>query len=292
MTVTKAVIPVAGFGTRMLPASKAIPKEMLPVVDKPAIQYVVEEAAAAGFRDIILVTHSAKKAIEDHFDTQAELEASLAAKGKQALLDEVRQCLPSGVRLAMVRQGQALGLGHAVACAAGLIGDAPFAVLLPDVLLDGTAGRHDMTDMVAAFEASGHAQVMVEAVAAERVDQYGIVSLQAPIKAGEGAPMTAVVEKPSQAEAPSNLAVVGRYLFPAAILPLLQQTRPGKGGEIQLTDAIDALIREGRADAWQMTGSTFDCGSKLGYLEAVLHFALQHPQLGGDVKQLLVEKVG
>jgi UTP--glucose-1-phosphate uridylyltransferase len=188
----------------------------------------------------------------------------------------------------MVRQGQALGLGHAVACAASLIGNDPFAVLLPDVLLDATAGTHDLSQMVAAFKRTGHAQIMVEAVPDERVDQYGIVSLAQPIaQPGQGAPIAAIVEKPALAEAPSNLAVVGRYVFPAAILPLLQQTRAGKGGEIQLTDAIDALLAQGQVDAWQMTGSTFDCGSKLGYLEAILHFGLQHATLGAGLRKLM-----
>lgn len=288
MTIRKAVIPVAGFGTRMLPASKAIPKEMLPVVDRPAIQYVVEEAVAAGLTEIVLVTHPSKKAIEDHFDTAAELETALATKGKAGLLAEVQGTLPKGVRLAMVRQGQALGLGHAVACAADLIGTDPFAVLLPDVLLDATAGTHDLSQMVAAFKHTGHAQIMVEAVPDERVDQYGIVSLAQPIaQPGQGAPIAAIVEKPALAEAPSNLAVVGRYVFPATILPLLQQTQAGKGGEIQLTDAIDALLAQGQVDAWQMTGSTFDCGSKLGYLEAILHFGLQHATLGAGLRELM-----
>lgn len=285
--VTRAVIPVAGFGTRMLPASKAIPKEMLPVVDKPAIQYVIEEAAAAGITEIILITHPSKKAIEDHFDTQAELEAALIAKQKTRLLEEVRGTLPKGVRLVMLRQGEARGLGHAVATAAAVIGDAPFAVLLPDVLLDQTTQTHDMSAMLAAFSATGRAQIMVEAVAAERVDQYGIVSLKGALEQpGFGAEIEAIVEKPPVADAPSNLAVVGRYVFPAAIMPLLATTAPGKGGEIQLTDAIATLLKDG-VDAWRMTGSTFDCGSKAGYLEAILHFACKHPQLKDSTQALL-----
>lgn len=285
--VKKAVIPVAGFGTRMLPASKAIPKEMLPVVDKPAIQYVIEEAAAAGLTDIVLVTHPCKKAIEDHFDSQAELEQALIVKQKHALLESIQQTLPAGVRLSMTRQGKALGLGHAIACAAELIGDQPFAVLLPDVLLDATSTTHDMTAMVDAFNATGHAQIMVEAVEQDRVDQYGIVDLAAPIKqAGGHAPIHHIVEKPEPADAPSNLAVVGRYIFPPQIMPLLQQTQPGKGGEIQLTDAIAQLLSEG-VDAWRMTGSTFDCGNKVGYLAAILHFSLKHPEVGGALKQML-----
>lgn len=287
MKVKKAVIPVAGFGTRMLPASKAIPKEMLPVVDRPAIQYVVEEAARAGITEIMLVTHPAKQAIEAHFSAQPELEAALAAKGKQKVLAEVQGTLPTGVSLASVLQLQPLGLGHAVACAADWVGDEPFAVLLPDVLLDDTAGTHDLSAMTTAFDATGHAQIMVEAVAPARVDQYGIVALTRDIAAGQGAPIAAIVEKPSVDEAPSNLAVVGRYVFPASILPLLKQTQAGKGGEIQLTDAIDALLDKGQVDAWQMTGSSFDCGSKLGYLDAILHFGLKHAEVGSGLQGLI-----
>lgn len=285
--VTKAVIPVAGFGTRMLPASKAIPKELLPVVDRPAIQYVVEEAAKAGITDIILVTHTAKTAIEDHFDRHYELETILEQKNKVALLDEVRGALPAGVRLSAVRQGSALGLGHAVACASSLVGDAPFAVLLPDVLVDSDQSNHDLEAMVKAYEKTGRAQIMVEAVPNERVDQYGIVALEQTLDCpGQSATITRIIEKPSPASAPSNLAVVGRYVFPAAIFSLLERTQPGKGGEIQLTDGIADLLSEG-VDAWRMTGLTFDCGNKAGYLEAILHFGLKHPELGATLRQTM-----
>lgn len=285
--VTKAVIPVAGFGTRMLPASKAIPKELLPVVDRPAIQYVVEEAAAAGITDIILVTHAAKTAIEDHFDCQHELEETLRAKNKMRLLAEVQNALPQGVRLSSVRQGGALGLGHAVACAASLVGDAPFAVLLPDVLVDSDKEACDLAAMVQMFAQSGRAQVMVEAVPTERVSQYGIVALDGALeRPGHSAAITDIVEKPAPDKAPSNLAVVGRYVFPPSIFALLQQTRPGQGGEIQLTDGIAALLAQG-VDAWRMTGLTFDCGNKAGYLEAVLHFGLKHPEVGEDLRHTM-----
>lgn len=291
MRVKKAVIPVAGFGTRMLPASKAIPKEMLPVVDRPAIQLVIEEAAAAGLTEILLVTHPAKKAIEDHFDVQAELEAQLASKGKTALLQQVTSLLPKGVSLAAVRQGQALGLGHAVACAAPWIGAEPFAVLLPDVLVDSRADSNDLGQMVTRFAASGHAQIMVEAVARERVDQYGIVTLTNAdsLAAGASAAMTGIVEKPAPATAPSNLAVVGRYVFPAALLPLLAKVQPGKGGEIQLTDGIAALLQQEVVEAWCLAGQTFDCGNKLGYLEAILHYGLRHAEVGAGLRELLAK---
>lgn len=291
MNVKKAVIPVAGFGTRMLPASKAIPKEMLPVVDRPVIQYVVEEAARAGLTEVILVTHPSKKAIEDHFDVQAELEATLAAKGKTALLRQVQEQLPAGVTLAAVRQAHALGLGHAVACAASWVGAEPFAVLLPDVLVESAEPGRDLRQMVARFAASGHAQIMVEPVPHERVDQYGIVALEAgrELPAGQASALTEIVEKPAPAEAPSRLAVVGRYVFPATLMPLLKTVAPGKGGEIQLTDGIAALMASATVEAWCMQGRTFDCGHKLGYLEAILHYGLKHSEVGAGLQALLRE---
>jgi UTP--glucose-1-phosphate uridylyltransferase len=286
--IRKAVIPVAGFGTRMLPASKAIPKEMLPVVDKPVIQYAVEEAAAAGLTEIMLVTHPSKKAIEDHFDTVAELEAALAAKGKSRLLEVVRSTLPGGVHLARVFQDKAHGLGHAVACAGEWVGDEPFAVLLPDVLLDGPKGTNDLAAMIHAFTRTGHAQVMVEEVPPDRVDQYGIVSLASAIEQpGEGVTIRTLVEKPPVGSAPSRMAVVGRYVLPAAIMPLLRKLPADRGGEIQLTDAINALLRHCPVDAWRMMGSTFDCGSKAGYLEAILHFGLRHAEVSSGLRVLM-----
>lgn len=288
--IKKAVLPVAGLGTRFLPASKAIPKEMITVVDKPVVQYVVEEAVAAGITEIVLVNHSLKKAIEDHFDVHYELEAELEKKGKRALLETVRGIVPPGVRVVSVRQGRPLGLGHAVLCAREVIGDAPFAVLLPDVLVDGHGldGGNDLSRMVRAWDQKQAAQIMVEQVPMSRVDQYGVVSLagEAPAS-GCSVAMTGVVEKPKPDHAPSNLSVVGRYILPARIFDLLAATAPGAGGEIQLTDAIAALIKEHPVEAYRMKGATYDCGSKIGYLEATLRYALRHPELGEPFRALL-----
>ncbi|APX93091.1 UTP--glucose-1-phosphate uridylyltransferase [Halomonas sp. 1513] len=288
--IRKAVLPVAGLGTRCLPASKAIPKEMITIVDKPVIQYVVEEAVAAGIKEIVLVTHSSKAAIENHFDKHFELEASLEAKGKTELLEELRNIIPGDVKIISVRQPEPLGLGHAVLCARPVIGDdEPFAVLLPDVLVDddGLSGN-DLGGMIEAFAASGQSQIMVENVPRELVYKYGIVAIDGDTPApGESAPMAQVVEKPKVEEAPSTLAVIGRYLLPGAIFPLLAETPPGAGNEIQLTDAIDALrAREGVA-AYRMRGATYDCGHQLGYLEATLAFAKRHPKYAEGFAELL-----
>ncbi len=277
--VRKAVIPVAGLGTRVLPASKAIPKEMLPVVDKPVIQYVVEEAVAAGIKEIILVTRSGKEAIEDHFDKHYELEAELARKGKDAILASIRDMLPPDVSLCAVRQPEARGLGHAVRCAAPFVGDEPFAVLLPDVLVDCRgAAFHDLQRMVENFSQSGHSQVMVERVARQDIGKYGIADCSAVLAEGESGAVAGFVEKPAPEQAPSDFAVVGRYLFPARIMQLLEHTQAGAGGEIQLTDAMDALRGEQPMAVYRMSGQTFDCGNKSGYVEAVIHYALQHPE--------------
>ena len=291
--VKKAVLPVAGFGSRMLPASKAIPKELLPVVDRPALEYVVKEAVRAGIKEIILVTHSAKSAIEDYFDTQYELEQQLEAKGKDKLLAEVRDILPADVSVIAVRQHKALGLGHAVACARPVVGNEPFAVLLPDVLVDCEGGEEDLAAMVRRFDENGAAQIMVEEVPAERVDQYGIVALEggAPAK-GESAPMTGVVEKPPVNEAPSRLSVVGRYILPAEIMAILAETPPGAGNEIQLTDAIATLMERQPVEAYSMQGKTFDCGSKAGYLQAIFHYAAKHPELGQAARAMMKVAAG
>lgn len=288
MKVTKAVLPVAGLGTRFLPASKSIPKEMATVVDRPAIDYVVQEAIAAGIKQIILVTHGAKKAVEDYFDTNYELEDILEKKNKQEILASIRNIVPGDVSVVSVRQGKALGLGHAVLCAKSVIGDEPFAVLLPDVLVDGDTPDNDLKHMLYRYEQSLYSQIMVEQVPDQLVSQYGIVDLGGEgLSASHSVKMNAIIEKPAVGKAPSNLAVVGRYVLPARIMTLLEKTPAGAGGEIQLTDAIATLMKEEIVEAYQLSGKTHDCGSKLGYLEAVLHYALKHPQLGADFKQLI-----
>jgi len=290
--LNKVVIPVAGLGTRVLPASKAIPKEMLPVVDKPVIQHVVEEAVAAGMTEIILVTRSGKSALEDHFDRNAELEQVLEQKGKDALLQSVRDILPTGVQLVSVRQDEAKGLGHAVLCAAALTGADDFAVMLPDMLIDNDGNTSDFTRMVAAYKESGTGQIMVEAVPEDQVERYGIVDCggAAPAK-GESAPMRDVVEKPALAQAPSNLAIVGRYILPGRIMELLRITPRGAGNEIQLTDAIKTLMQEGQAlQAFTMAGDLYDCGNKAGLLQANLAFGLKHPETADELNAFLRDR--
>lgn len=282
--VTKAVIPVAGLGTRMLPASKAIPKEMLTLADKPLIQYVVNECASAGITEIILVTHSSKNAIENHFDTSFELESTLEARVKRQLLDEVRSITPRGVTIMHIRQGQAKGLGHAVLCAKPLVGDAPFVVVLPDVLIDDASAdleKENLAAMIREYETTGASQILVEAVAQQDVDKYGIVDISgAELKPGESAPISAIVEKPAVKEAPSNLAVVGRYVLPASIWEILEHTAPGAGDEIQLTDAIFTLMKQDAVNAFYMTGKSHDCGGKLGYMKAFVEYSMRHEKEG------------
>jgi UTP--glucose-1-phosphate uridylyltransferase len=289
--VTKAVIPVAGLGTRMLPATKVIPKEMLPLVDKPLIQYVVNECAAAGITEIVLVTHSSKNAIENHFDTSFELESTLEARVKRQLLEEVRAITPKGVTIVHVRQGQAKGLGHAILCALPVIGDEPFVVVLPDVLIDeykSDLKTENLARMIEVFHNTDVSQIMVEAVPDELVSNYGVVDLRgAVVKAGDNKPMNAIVEKPSQEDAPSNLAVVGRYVLNEKIWPLLKKTLPGAGDEIQLTDAIASLMEQEQVDAFYMTGRSHDCGSKLGYMKAFVEYGLKHNTEGKKFKDWL-----
>ncbi|WP_024436027.1 UTP--glucose-1-phosphate uridylyltransferase GalU [Acinetobacter baumannii] len=287
--IKKAILPVAGLGTRFLPASKSIPKEMVTVVDRPAIEYVVREAVEAGIEQIILVTHSSKTSIENYFDRNFELETILNQKKKFDLLGEIAQTLPPNVSVVSVRQSQPLGLGHAVLCAKSIIGNDDFAVLLPDVLVKDSSGQNDLSRMIYYYNKSQAAQIMVEAVPDHLVDQYGIVDVvQSPNK-GESIVMQGIVEKPTVGSAPSNLSVVGRYVLPAKIMLLLENTPKGAGNEIQLTDAIAMLQQTDVVEAYRMQGQTFDCGSKLGYLKAVLHYGIQHPKLGNDFKQLIQE---
>ncbi|MBO3655740.1 UTP--glucose-1-phosphate uridylyltransferase GalU [Acinetobacter bereziniae] len=287
--IKKAILPVAGLGTRFLPASKSIPKEMVTVVDRPAIEYVVKEAVAAGIEQIILVTHSSKASIENYFDRNFELETTLENKKKIDLLKEITEILPSNVSVVSVRQPQPLGLGHAVLCAKSVVGDEDFAVLLPDVLVKENSAENDLARMIQRFNSSKASQIMVEAVPDHLVDQYGIVDVEASPEEGESVVMQGIVEKPAVGSAPSNLSVVGRYVLPAKIMQLLEQTPKGAGNEIQLTDAIATLQKLESVEAYRMKGQTFDCGSKIGYLKAVLHYGIEHPKLGDEFKQLIKE---
>ncbi len=293
--VRKAVLPVAGLGTRMLPATKAIPKEMLPVVDRPLIEYVVREAIAAGIKEIVLVTHSSKNSIENHFDKSFELEATLEKRVKRQLLSEIQNICPKDVTIMHIRQGEAKGLGHAILCAHPLIGDNPFAVLLPDVLIDESTSdlsKDNLADMVNKFAETGISQIMVEPVAKETVDQYGIADVNGEtLTAGASLPISKIVEKPPVESAPSNLAVVGRYILSADIWPLLEKTPLGAGDEIQLTDAIAMLMEKQQVNAYMMKGKSHDCGSKLGYMKANVEYALRHKSLKNDFKAYLKELV-
>lgn len=287
--IKKAILPVAGLGTRFLPASKSIPKEMVTVVDRPAIEYVVREAVQAGIEQIILVTHSSKGSIENYFDRHFELETTLEQKGKFDLLAEITNILPAHVSVVSVRQPQPLGLGHAVLCAKSVIGDDDFAVLLPDVLVKNTQENNDLSCMIERYNQVQSAQIMVEAVPEHLVNQYGIVDVAEIPAEGQSQVMQGIVEKPKIEDAPSNLSVVGRYILPAKIMALLEQTPKGAGGEIQLTDAIAMLQQTDTVEAYRMQGQTFDCGSKLGYLKAVLHYGIEHEKLGHEFKQLIRE---
>jgi UTP--glucose-1-phosphate uridylyltransferase len=287
----KAIIPVAGLGTRMLPATKAIPKEMLTLVDKPLIQYVVNECIAAGIKEIVLVTHSSKNAIENHFDTSFELETMLEKRVKRQLLEEVRSIVPKDVTIMHVRQGNAKGLGHAVLCGRPLVGDEPFAVILPDVLLaefSANQKKENLAAMLKRFNQTKASQIMVSPVALEAVSSYGIADCGGvEIPPGESAKINSIVEKPSVDDAPSNLAVVGRYVFSAAIWDLLEKTPVGVGDEIQLTDAIDMLIEKETVEAFHMTGISYDCGDKIGYMKAFVEYGLHHNKLGDEFKSYL-----
>ncbi|HCT9095963.1 MULTISPECIES: UTP--glucose-1-phosphate uridylyltransferase GalU [Serratia] len=285
MTNLKAVIPVAGLGMRMLPATKAIPKEMLPIVDKPLIQYVVNECVAAGIKEIILVTHSSKNAIENHFDTSFELEAMLEARVKRQLLEEVQSICPKGVTLMHIRQGQPKGLGHAVLCAKPLIGDSPFIVLLPDVLLDDAKAnfrRDNLPHMVARFKETGFSQVLVQAVAANVLYDYSVVECEKQdLVEGDISKITSIIEKPNKGiQLKSNYSAVGRYVLSADIWPILERTVPGVWGRIQLTDAIATLAKQKPVEAMRLVGESFNCGEKMGYLRAFVTYGLRHPVQG------------
>ena len=282
----KAVFPVAGFGSRFLPATKASPKEMLPIVDKPLIQYAVEEAAAAGITDMIFITGRHKRAIEDHFDTAYEIESDLQAKGKRALLDVVQGVLPPGCRCIYTRQPEPLGLGHAVLCAQPVVGNEPFAVLLADDLIDVQPSV--TAQMARHFAAEGCSILGVMEVPRAQTASYGIVSTERP--GAELSPIRAMVEKPKPDAAPSTLAVVGRYVLTPRIFDKLAALQPGSGGEIQLTDGIAALLHEERVMAYRFSGRRYDCGTKLGYLEATLELGLKHAEVGEAFARYLAER--
>jgi len=285
--VTKAVFPVAGLGTRFLPATKASPKEMLPIVDKPLIQYAVEEAVEAGITDMIFVTGRSKRAIEDHFDKAYELENELEVRGKTQMLEFVRNMLPKNINCIYIRQAEALGLGHAVLCAKHVIGSDPFAVILADDLLDNDpAVLKQMVDVYGYY----HCSVLgVQDVPREETKNYGIVAASPLAERIEQ--ISAIVEKPSPEQAPSTQAVVGRYVFTSRIFHHLERVKPGAGGEIQLTDGISALLSEQQVLAYRYLGTRYDCGSKLGYLQAMVEFGLRHHEVGADFARYL-ERLG
>ncbi len=281
--LTKAVFPVAGMGTRFLPVTKASPKEMLPIVDKPLIQYAVEEAVAAGITELIFVTGRNKRAIEDHFDTAYELENELELKGKTDLLRMTRSVLPDQVSCVYLRQPQALGLGHAVLCAKQVVGNDPFAVILADDLISGEIPA--LRQMADEFEQQQCSIVAVQQVAREETRQYGIVKTQP--RSGRVSRVAGIVEKPRPEEAPSTLAVVGRYVLTPGIFACLESVQPGAGGEIQLTDAIARLLDSEQVLAYEFEGKRYDCGSKLGYLQATVEYTLRHPELEAVFREYL-----
>lgn len=281
--IRKAVIPVAGLGTRMLPATKAIPKELLPVYDRPIIEHVVSEAVATGIDEIIFITRSGKEAIENHFDANYELEHRLVQKDKQKILESVISTVSKNVKITSVRQPDALGLGHAVLCAKHLLGTEPFAVLLPDVLVLDKKSRTQYTsfkELVNAWNETGLGQIMVERVDFEDVETYGVVDCgNQESKPFMSIPLKGLVEKPSPHNTPSNLAILGRYILPSKVLSILENTKPGVGGEIQLTDALDELLKTNGLNAFETDADIYDCGNKLGYLSANLALGMRDPKI-------------
>ena len=283
--ITKAVFPVAGLGTRFLPATKASPKEMLPIVDKPLIQYAVDEAVASGITHMVFITGRNKRAIEDHFDKAYELETELEERGRHNLLVQVRDVLPKHVSCTYVRQSEALGLGHAVLCARAVVGNEPFAVILADDLIDAEVPV--LKQMVDRFEREQRSIVAVQPIPIEESASYGIIKGE---PAGDRLhKMTGIVEKPHPEVAPSNLAVVGRYILTPAVLDILERVIPGAGGEIQLTDGLAAVLKSEGAFGYEFEGRRFDCGSKIGYLEANVMYALKHAEVGKEFCSFLAK---
>jgi UTP--glucose-1-phosphate uridylyltransferase len=288
LKVTKAIFPVAGMGTRFLPATKANPKEMLPIVDKPLIQYAVEEAVAAGITHVVFVTGRNKRSIEDHFDKAYELETELKGRGRHKLLEQVQDIVPKHVTCSYVRQAEALGLGHAVLSAKAVIGDDPFAVILADDLIDAQVPV--LKQMIDIFNRRKRSVIAVQSVPREDTASYGIV---------QGEPdgdrllrMTGIIEKPKPENAPSTLAVVGRYILVPRVIAHLEEARPGAGGEIQLTDALASLQHDETVLAYAFEGTRFDCGSKLGYLQANVMYGLKHPETGSDFAHFIGKLAG
>lgn len=283
--IRKAVFPVAGLGTRFLPATKTVPKEMLPIVDRPLIQYAVDEAIEAGCDTLVFITNRYKHAVADYFDKAYELEHKLERSGKTEQLELIRNVLPQGVRAVFVTQAEALGLGHAVLCAKDVIGNEPFAVLLPDDLIWNRGGAGALKQMADASEASGASTIAVQDVPREQTGSYGIVATSN-FDARQGR-ITAIVEKPKPEVAPSNLAVVGRYVLNPRIFELLENTTPGAGGEIQLTDAIATLLQQEAVNAYRFQGTRFDCGTHIGLIEATIRYALDHEKLSDSARQMM-----
>jgi len=284
MMKLKAVIPVAGLGMQLLPATKAIPKEMLPIVDKPMIQYIVDEVVAAGIKEIVLVTHSSKNAVENHFDTSYELEALLEQRVKRQLLAEVQSICPPGVTIMNVRQAQPLGLGHSILCARNIIGDSPFAVVLPDVVVDTASAdplRYNLAAMIERFRETQRSQVLARHLQGD-LSEYSAIVTETPLtNEGDISRISDFVEKPEQSDKPvSDLMAVGRYVLSADIWPILARTGPGAWGRIQLTDAIAELNAHQPVEAMQMTGVSYDCGKKLGYMQAFVQYGLRNPKEG------------
>ncbi|WP_225639183.1 UTP--glucose-1-phosphate uridylyltransferase GalU [Candidatus Profftia sp. (ex Adelges kitamiensis)] len=286
ISIKKAIIPVAGLGTRMLPATKAIPKEMLPLVDKPMIQYVVNECIRAGINEIILVTHSSKNSIENHFDNNFELENISDKHLKRQLLSEVRSICPKNVTIIQVRQGLPKGLGHAILCAYPLVNNEPFVVVLPDVILEEyntKINTDNLSKMIERYKETKYSQIMVEPVPIKYVSNYGIIDCNIiSLQSGKSTPIKAVVEKPTYDKAPSNMSIVGRYVFSPKIWLCLSKIPLGIDKEIQLTDAIDMLIQEEVVEAHLLKGLSYDCGNKMGYIQAFVRKCMHHPSLGKE----------
>lgn len=282
--IRKAIFPVAGMGTRFLPATKANPKEMLPIVDKPLIQYAAEEAVDAGIEELIFITGRSKRSIPDHFDKAYELEAELEAKGKTKMLEVVKNILPPGISCIYLRQAEALGLGHAVLCGKPVVGTEPFAVILADDLIDSSSNSC-LKQMVEIYERENSGVIGVQKVPQENVGSYGVISGDQ--VADDLWRISGIVEKPKPEEAPSNIAVVGRYILDGSIFKILEETDTGAGGELQLTDAIANQIKQRSVYAYQFEGRRYDCGSKLGYLQATVEYGLKHSEIGKEFSEYL-----